>query len=243
MSANQALFPVATMARVLGVSKAGFYAWLHRPPSAHAVADAALLKRVRTVHATSRQTYGAPRVHAELRAGGERHGCKRIARLMREAGLAGACHRRGGPATTVRGKDAQPAPDLVDRNFTAAGPTSYGWLTSPMCRPRRGSCIWPSCWTPGAERPWVGPWPTTCAQSWCWTRWRWLSARGGRVMWCTTRTRGRNTRLWRSASAAPRRACGRPWDRSAMPAATPWLKASSHLGSRAAQPPPARLPG
>ena len=60
MSANQASFPVATMARVLGVSKAGYYAWLHRSPSAHAVADNALLKRIRTIHATSRQTYGAP---------------------------------------------------------------------------------------------------------------------------------------------------------------------------------------
>ena len=58
MSANQACFPVATMARVLGVSKAGYYAWVRRawvrrPPSAHAVADAALLKRVRTMHASS----------------------------------------------------------------------------------------------------------------------------------------------------------------------------------------------
>ena len=127
MSANQALFPVATMARVLGVSKAGFYAWLHRPPSAHAVADAALLKRVRTVHATSRQTYGAPRVHAELRAERGRHSRKRIARLMREAGLVGACHRHGGPTTTVRDKDARPAPDLVDRDFTASGPNQL-WV-------------------------------------------------------------------------------------------------------------------
>jgi len=127
MSANQARFPVAAMARVLGVSKAGFYAWLHRPPSAHAVADAALLKRVRTVHASSRQTYGAPRVHAELRAQGERHGRKRIARLMREGGLVGASHRRGGPVTTRRDKEARPAPDLVDRNFTASGPNQL-WV-------------------------------------------------------------------------------------------------------------------
>ena len=104
MSANQACFPVATMARVLGVSKAGFYAWLHRAPSAHAVADAALLQRVRTVHASSRQTYGAPRVHAELRARGAAHGRKRIARLMRDAGLVGASHRRGGPTTTRKRK-------------------------------------------------------------------------------------------------------------------------------------------
>ena len=90
MSANQAVFPIATMARVLGVSKAGYHAWRHRPPSAHAMADAALLKRVRTMHASSRETYGAPRVHAELRAAGERHGRKRIARLMRD-GRAGGC--------------------------------------------------------------------------------------------------------------------------------------------------------
>ena len=122
MSANQACFPVATMARVLGVSKAGYYAWVHCPPSAHAVADEALLKQVRTVHATSRQTYGAPRVHAGLQASGERHGRKRIARLMRLAGLVGASHRRGGPTTTRRDKDARPAPDLVDRDFTASGP-------------------------------------------------------------------------------------------------------------------------
>jgi putative transposase len=56
MSANQASFPIALMARVLGVSKAGYYAWLSRPPSARALADVALLKRIRTVHATSRET-------------------------------------------------------------------------------------------------------------------------------------------------------------------------------------------
>ena len=127
MSTNQANFPIATMARVLGVSKAGFYAWRDRPPSAHAQADAALLARVRTVHANSRQTYGAPRVHADLRQRGERHGRKRIARLMRGVGLAGASHRHGGPTTTRRDHDARPAPDLVDRNFTAAGPNQL-WV-------------------------------------------------------------------------------------------------------------------
>ena len=122
MSANQASFPVAAMARVLGVSEAGYHAWLRRPASAHAVADAALLKRVRTVHASSRETYGAPRIHAELRAGGESHGRKRIARLMREAGLVGASRRRSGPIPTRRDQEARPAPDLGDRDFSAAGP-------------------------------------------------------------------------------------------------------------------------
>ena len=62
MSVNQACFPVATMARVLGVFKAGYYAWVRRPPSAHATADAALLKQVRTVHASSApDVWGATR--------------------------------------------------------------------------------------------------------------------------------------------------------------------------------------
>jgi len=69
-SPDQADFPISAMARALGVSEAGYHAWRQRPPSAHAVANAMLLKRVRTVHASSRETYGAPRVHAELRAGG-----------------------------------------------------------------------------------------------------------------------------------------------------------------------------
>ena len=119
MSAHQAVFPIAVMARVLGVSESGFHAWRRRPTSAHARADAALLKRVRTVHASSRDIYGAPRVHAELRARGEKHGRKRIARLMRQAGLVGASRRRTGVTTTRRDRDARPAPDLVDRDFTA----------------------------------------------------------------------------------------------------------------------------
>jgi putative transposase len=127
MSANQADLPIATMARVFGVSEAGYYAWRRRPASAHAVADKMLLKRVRTIHASSRQTYGVPRVHAELRAGGEKHGRKRIARLMRGAGLVGASRRRTGVTTTRRDKDARPAPDLVDRNFAASKPNQL-WV-------------------------------------------------------------------------------------------------------------------
>lgn len=127
MSANQAVFPILAMARVLGVSKAGYYAWLQRPPSARAREDAALMERVGSIHAASRGTYGAPRVHAELQSAGERHGRKRIARLMREAGLVGASHRRGGPATTRRDREARPAPDLVERNFTAVAPNQL-WV-------------------------------------------------------------------------------------------------------------------
>jgi putative transposase len=127
MSANQATFPIAVMARVLGVSESGFHAWRQRPSSARAVADKMLLKRVRTIHASSRETYGVPRVHAELRAAGEKHGRKRIARLMRVAGLVGASRRHTGVTTTRRDKDARPAPDLVDRNFVASQPNQL-WV-------------------------------------------------------------------------------------------------------------------
>ena len=122
MSANQAVFPIAAMARVLGVSEAGYHAWRQREPSGRAAADAALLKQIRTAHTGSGEVYGAPRVHATLVAQGARHGRKRIARLMREAGLVGVSRRRGGVVTTRRDREARPAPDLVDRNFSAGGP-------------------------------------------------------------------------------------------------------------------------
>jgi putative transposase len=125
MSANQACFPIAAMARVLGVSKAGYYAWLQRPPSARATADAALLKRIKTVHASSRQTYGAPRVHADLQG---REAQPQADRPSDARGrLVGASHRRAGPTTTRRNKDDRPAPDLVDRDFNAAGPNQL-WV-------------------------------------------------------------------------------------------------------------------
>ena len=127
MSAHQAIFPVAVMSRVLGVSVSGFHAWRCRLPSAHAIADTALLKQIRTVHASSRETYGAPRVQAALKAGGEKHGRKRIARLMRAAGLVGASRRRSEVTTTRRDKEARPAPDLVDRNFVASRPNQL-WV-------------------------------------------------------------------------------------------------------------------
>ena len=115
------MYPVATMCRLLGVSTSGYYAWHGRAPSAHAESDAALLERIREIHRTSRETYGAPRIHAELIAEGHAVSRKRIARLMRGAGLAGISRRKG-PRTTVRDARARAAADLVERNFTAEAP-------------------------------------------------------------------------------------------------------------------------
>lgn len=121
MSANQDRFHVATMARVLGVSPSGYYAWRQRPPSARAQADAELTARVQEIHAGSRGTYGAPRIHAELVEAGVAVGRKRVARVMREAGIAGVSRRRG-PRTTRREVQARPAPDRVERCFEAEAP-------------------------------------------------------------------------------------------------------------------------
>ena len=118
---NQADYPIATMCRLLGVSASGYYAWRDRRASARAQGDASLLTRIKAIHAASRRTYGAPRIHAELADAEIFVGRKRVARLMRAAGLAGVSRRKG-VQTTRRDEAARPAPDLVERDFTADAP-------------------------------------------------------------------------------------------------------------------------
>ncbi len=110
MAREKANHAIAMLCRVLGVSSSGYYAWRSRGPSARAQADAALLARIRTAHEQSRGTYGAPRIQADLRAAGVQCGRRRVARLMRRAGLVG-CHRRRCVVTTQRAVPARlPAP-------------------------------------------------------------------------------------------------------------------------------------
>ena len=121
MKANQAEHRVATMCRVLGVSPSGYYAWRSRGWSGRARRDEELRGTIRTIHKASRGTYGVPRVHAELAAGGRRVSRKRVARLMREAGLAGASRRRRTRTTRVDHSHGA-APDRVERQFRADAP-------------------------------------------------------------------------------------------------------------------------
>lgn len=128
------------MCRVLGVSTSGYYAWRVRKASARAQEDDKLRKLIVQIHQESRGTYGAPRVHAEL-ALKYRICCsrKRVARLMREAHIAGI-HRRRLRGCTRRDPAREPYPDLVNRDFTADAPnqlwvadltqhrTGEGWL-------------------------------------------------------------------------------------------------------------------
>jgi putative transposase len=140
IAAEKATYPVSLLCRVLDVSRASFYAWLQRGPSAHEQTDQQLLRQISKIHRASRGTYGAPRVHAELRDDyGVRTSRKRVARLMRTAGLVG-CHRRRRRGLTRPDPAATPAPDLVGRLFDPGAPdrtwfadisyipTGQGWL-------------------------------------------------------------------------------------------------------------------
>jgi putative transposase len=127
VKAHQADYPVRVMCRLLGVSPSGFYAWCRRTPSKRDVDDAVLSARIAAIHESSYDgTYGAPRIHAELREEHDiRVGRKRVARLMRKMSLRGTCRRRF-VVTTAR--DGTPgAPDLVDRDFDVPGPNQL-WV-------------------------------------------------------------------------------------------------------------------
>ena len=134
---HRGAYSVKRLCRTVGCSRSGFYDWAKRPPSAHAVRDEHLAGLIEKIHVRSRRTYGAPRVHAELRRLGERCSRRRIARLMRLAGMVGVHSRRRWRAGRP---DVAPAPDLVNRDFSPAGPdqvwaaditqfwTTEGWL-------------------------------------------------------------------------------------------------------------------
>jgi putative transposase len=113
---------------VLGVTSAGFYAWRRRGPSLRSLGDAELARLVVTIFEGSHQIYGAPRIQLELR---DEHdvcvGRKRVAWLMRELGIQGVSRRGKKPRTTVSDEKAPPAPDLVERDFTAERPNAL-WL-------------------------------------------------------------------------------------------------------------------
>lgn len=126
MKEHQAEFPIRTMCEVLGVSTSGYYSWRKRTPSNHAKRDAELSEMIVEVHEFSRGTYGAPRIHEELKKDGQKVSRKRIARLMKEAGIHGVCRRRF-PTTTTHNPKERPAEDLVERVFKADEPNQL-WI-------------------------------------------------------------------------------------------------------------------
>ena len=137
VSDHAADYGVTRLCKALKMSRSGYYDWKSRPVSAHARRDGELAELIEEIHTRSRTTYGSPRVHAELRRLDQRCSRKRVARLMAARGLVGAHARR----KWRRGQpDVAPAPDLVNRDFTATKPdeiwaadvtqfwTQEGWL-------------------------------------------------------------------------------------------------------------------
>ena len=127
ISEEKVAFPIAVLCRLLDVSPSGFYATHGRPKSPHALRDEALSERVVAAHVASNRRYGSPRVHAELKAAGQRVGRKRVARLMREKALVARKRRRF--RTTTDSKHGFPiAPNVLARDFSAGGPDQV-WVT------------------------------------------------------------------------------------------------------------------
>lgn len=118
-------YPVSMMCRVLGVSVSGYSDWRGREPSAHEWEDGELAKEIHRIFFAHRGVYGSPRVHAELREQGIRCSRPRVARLMREMEL---CAKRNKPVSTKRRTSAMPAPNLLNRDFTACSPNSK-WVS------------------------------------------------------------------------------------------------------------------
>ena len=132
---------VSRLCSVLNVTRQGYWAWKQRPVSRRRREDERLKPRILEAWDASDQTYGAPRLHAELRLGaGVAVAKKRVARLMRELEIQGVSRRRGRVRTTIPDKRATPAPDLVNRDFSVERPdqtwvaditylpTHEGWL-------------------------------------------------------------------------------------------------------------------
>lgn len=121
-------FEITVMCRVLAVSRSGYYAWRKRPPSARKMADQALSQQIKDIHQQSRQTYGSPRIQAELAENGVNCGTKRVARLMRDEELFAKQHRKFRVSTTDSAHPYPVAPNLLDQDFSASRPNEK-WLT------------------------------------------------------------------------------------------------------------------
>jgi len=140
MADHEGEFRLVRMARILGVGRSGYYAWRARPTCERRQANEVLVIQIKAVYRSSRETYGSPRIHAELRRKGIVCGRNRVARLMQAHGLIARKRQKCHPVTTQRETGAMPAPNLLNQNFSALAPnqkwvsdityidTAEGWL-------------------------------------------------------------------------------------------------------------------
>jgi putative transposase len=120
-------WPVRLMCDALEVSRSGYYAWRGRPESPRVAANRALLAAIRRVHASHRGRYGAPRIHAALRAEGRLVSRGRVERLMHRHGIRAMTQRRFRVVTTDSNHSLPVADNLLDQTFLATRPNEI-WL-------------------------------------------------------------------------------------------------------------------
>lgn len=135
------VWPVRVMCDALSVSASGFHAWRSRPQSPRKIANRELLTDIRRVHARHRERYGAPRIHAELRAEGQTASRKRVARLMRQHGIRARAPRRFRVCTTDSKHSLPVAENLLDQNFVAKRP-DHVWLADITYIPTAGGWLY-----------------------------------------------------------------------------------------------------
>ena len=126
---------VTRLLTVLEVSPSGYYAWLDRPESFRAQSNRALTTKILTFHKASREIYGSPRIHKDLKELGERVGENRVARLMRKSGIQSKVARKFVITTDSRNTLA-PAPDRLKRCFQTAQP-NQAWVSDTTFIPTR----------------------------------------------------------------------------------------------------------
>lgn len=128
IDAHRDEFEITIMCRVLNVSRSGYYAWRKRPVSAREMANEALKAEIKEIYEQSRQTYGSPRIQAELAERGRQCGVNRVARLMNEAEMVAKQRAKFKIVTTDSRHDYPVAPNLLQQDFTANQPNEK-WLS------------------------------------------------------------------------------------------------------------------
>jgi len=174
-------YPVRILCEVLEVSPAGYYAWRSRPESQRSAANRELVDDIRRVHRDACGRYGSPRIHRELKDQGRGVSRGRIERLMRHHGIRAIMARPRRVRTTDSRHDLPIAPNLLDRNFTAAAPNRIWLADITYVETDQGWLYLAVVWTSSAARLSAGQWPIICEPTCRWQPCGWRSWRSDLV--------------------------------------------------------------
>ena len=225
---EKARHSVPVLCRLLGVSRSGYYAWRRRPLSERARFDAVLSEKIETIHRNSRATYGAPRIHAELRAIGICCGKKRVARLMRCASLRGCLRGQRMRLTHRLALQQAAAPDFVGRNFATEVPDKLWVADITYVRSREGFMYLAFVLDVCSRRVVGWSMATHLRTELVVDALRMAIARRKPApgLWCTIQTAGYSTPRCLSERSSRMKGWYRRWVGWARHTTTPWLRAS-----------------